>query len=47
MNWDKRLRCVAAETQAEAEQWAEKAYAEMLAQPEWPSDVRMAPEAGQ
>jgi hypothetical protein len=47
MNWDKWFHPAAAETQAEAEQWAEQAYAELLAQPEWPSDVRMAPEAGQ
>jgi hypothetical protein len=47
MDWDKWIRCNGAETQAEAEQWAEEAYAQMLADAVWPSDVRMAPEAGQ
>ena len=47
MNWDEWFRQDAPQVQAEAEQWAEEAYAQMLAEPEWPSDVRMAPEAGQ
>ncbi len=43
------VRAENAKAEREAEEWAEAAYAEMLAEPGWPADIRSVdePEAGQ